>query len=70
MCFSDTLKVSIPASDRIEIPYAFRLPAMEGGYLLETFFIEEGKKETHMSRRYIKVGDKDIYSFYDPTVGY
>jgi len=68
--FSDTIKITIPSSDRIEIPYAFRLPAKADGYLLETFFREEGKKEKRISRRYIKVGNTDTYSFYDVPSGY
>ena len=63
--FIDTIKISIPSSDRIEIPYAFRLPDKADGYLLETFFTENGKTETRTSRRYIKVGNKDTYNFYD-----
>ena len=63
--FRDSIKISIPASDRVEIPYAFRLPVAADGYLLETFFTEDGKNETHISRRYIKVGNKDTYSFHD-----
>ena len=66
--FTDKIKISIPASDRIEIPYAFRLPAAADGYLLETFFGEEGKKEKRISRRYIKVGNKDGFSFYNLPV--
>ena len=63
--FSDTIKISLPASDRIEIPYAFRLPEKPDGYLLETFFTEDDKTETRTSRRYIKVGNHDTYKFYD-----
>ena len=66
--FTDKIKISIPAFDRIEIPYAFRLPAVADGYLLETFFVEEGKKEQRTSRRYIRVGNKKTYSFFDLPV--
>ncbi len=60
--FTNKINISIPASDRIEIPYSFRLSSIAHGYLLETFFTEEGKRT---SRRYIKVGNKDRYRFYD-----
>ena len=63
--FADKIRTSLPAFERIEIPYALKLPAIADGYLLETFFVEEGKKEKRMSRRYIKVGDKDKFNFYD-----
>jgi hypothetical protein len=66
--FTDKIKISIPASDRIEIPYAFKLPGVADGYLLETFFVEEGKKEIRTSRRYIRVGNKESYNFYDLPV--
>jgi hypothetical protein len=66
--FTDKIKVSLPASDRFEIPYTFKLPGMADGYLLQTFFTEEGKKEKRISRRYIKVGNKDTYNFYDLPV--
>ncbi|HET9825151.1 MAG TPA: hypothetical protein VFP87_07450 [Chitinophagaceae bacterium] len=66
--FADKIKISIPAFDRIEISYAFKLPAVAGGYLLETFFVEDGKKEKRISRRYIKVGNMDKYDFYDVPV--
>jgi beta-galactosidase/beta-glucuronidase len=67
--FSDTTRVSLPSSDRIEIPYAFRLPSEAGGYLLETFFTEQGKMEKRISRRYIKIGANDVNNFYDPPTG-
>ena len=63
--FADKIRTSIPPFERIEIPYALKLPAIADGYLLETLFVEEGKKENRMSRRYIKVGDKDKFNFYD-----
>jgi hypothetical protein len=66
--FTEKIKISMPASDRKEIPYAFRLPAVEDGYLLETFFTEEGEMEKLTSRRYIKVGNKETYHFYDVAV--
>jgi hypothetical protein len=62
---TNKINISIPASGRIEIPYSFKLPRIADGYLLETFFTEERKKQKRTSRRYIKVGNKDRYSFYN-----
>jgi len=39
------------------------MPGKADGYVLQTFFTEKGKKEKRMSRRYIKVGSMDTYSF-------
>lgn len=66
--FSETKPVDLPASDRVEIPYAFSLPTVADGYLLISEFTESGQKEKLISRRYIKVGKQDQYNFYDMPV--
>ena len=63
--YSETISVSLPASDRIRIPYSLTLPAVAGGYLLVSEFTEKGKKELLISRRYIKVGALEQYDFWD-----
>lgn len=63
--YSETISVSLPASDRIGIPYSFTLPVVAGGYLLVSEFTEKGKKEPLVSRRYIKVGALEQYDFWN-----
>lgn len=66
--FEDNMDVSIPASDRITIPYAFKLPGIPDGYLLKTAFQVQGEKSIKSSRRYIKVGHLQNYSFFELPV--
>lgn len=66
--YSVTLSINLPASDRVDIPYAFVLPIIPDGYLLTTEFIEEGTHDKLLSRRYIKVGAMDQYKFYEMPV--
>jgi hypothetical protein len=63
--YTNKIDVSLPATDRIEIPYGFRLPDKADGYLLETIFTEKGKREKYSSRRYLKIGESKSYKFYD-----
>jgi beta-galactosidase len=66
--FNDSLQIALPASDRMTIPYAFKLPEVPGGYLLKTSFHAEGAQGSKMSRRYIKVGQLMEYNFYELPV--
>ncbi len=66
--FTNELNVSIPPSDRVDIPHSFTLPKVADGYLLVSEFTENGKEEKLISRRFIKVGKKDQYSFYEIPV--
>lgn len=59
------LAVSLPALTRINIPAAIKLPEQSGGYLLVTEFVPEGKSQPVISRRYLKVGNTENYSFYE-----
>ncbi|MEJ7829612.1 MAG: hypothetical protein WKF91_15490, partial [Segetibacter sp.] len=45
--FTDAVSVSLPASDRIEIPYVFTLPTVPDGYLLVTEYTEKGKNDNY-----------------------
>jgi beta-galactosidase len=58
--------IELPASDRIEMAYNVKLPDIAGGYLVQTSFTEDGKKEKKLSRRYIRVGELAQYAFYTP----
>ncbi|WP_206614332.1 hypothetical protein [Chitinophaga barathri] len=60
--------IELPASDRIGMAYSLKLPDAADGYLLQTFFAEEGAKEKKSSRRYIRVGDMKQYNYYTPKV--
>jgi beta-galactosidase len=66
--FSDQLAVTLPPSERRDIPFGITLPAVAGGYMLETAFTEKGKTTKLKSRRYIKVGRQDQYDFYEPVI--
>ncbi|MGV3541521.1 MAG: hypothetical protein ACO1OQ_17015 [Rufibacter sp.] len=66
--YSQELPVTMHASDRMEIPYAFTLPQEPGGYVLETSFLEKGKTEKLLSRRFLKVGKQDQYSFFEAPI--
>lgn len=65
--FKDRLRIELPAADRVEMAYSFKLPNNADGYLLQTSFIKEGKTEKKSSRRYIKVGNAVKYNFYTPA---
>ncbi|HEY1114345.1 MAG TPA: hypothetical protein VGE66_12320 [Chitinophagaceae bacterium] len=62
------MAVTLPATERTELSYAFTLPKEAGGYLLETEFVPKGKGEPRLSRRYLKVGQLKQYHFYEPQV--
>jgi beta-galactosidase len=66
--FTDNISVDLAASDRVEIPYAFSLPKQSDGYLLVSEFIENGQTEKLISRRYLKVGKQDQYTFFELPV--
>ncbi len=63
--FRNKIPVILPAGDRLEIPVSLKLPEMPDGYLLQTYFIKEGSSEIKSSRRYLKVGQLEKYSFYE-----
>jgi len=60
-------KISIPAFFKKYKPINIQLPQTSGGYLLLSEFTPQVKQKTGMviSRRYIKVGKKDSYVFFD-----
>ena len=64
--YSNTINITIAAYERKEIPYSFSLPKITDGYLLETIFNETGDKEYHTSRRYIKVGSRNKFQYFEP----
>ncbi len=63
--YSDTFNQVLPASGRIDIPYEFELPDTSGGYLLVSEFKENTTDIKSLSRRYIKIGEKENYDFYE-----
>ena len=66
--YSDSIRVTLPASDRTTLPYAFKLPDVADGYLLTTTFRADGEKRAASSRRYLRVGQQAMYSYYEPPV--
>lgn len=58
----------LPACENKFIPICMDLPEKPGGYLILAEFVENGKKEPVLSRRYIKVGSAEEYSFYDVEI--
>lgn len=44
---------------KVNIPYLLNLPDMPGGYLLVAEYLQGGKTDPVVSRRYIKVGSED-----------
>jgi hypothetical protein len=63
--FVNKMTVILPAGDRLEISVSLKLPDRPDGYLLQTYFIKEGSSEIKSSRRYLKVGQLEKYSFYE-----
>ena len=63
----EQVAVVLPASDRIELAYALKLPITADGYLLQTDFIKQGGRTMKKSRRYIKVGNLPQYNFFTPA---
>jgi hypothetical protein len=68
MVYEDDLPVTLPSSDHIIIPYGFKLPEETDGYLLQTSFHADGEKDRVSSRRYLKIGQEQAYSFYEAPV--
>lgn len=63
--FNEQKRIVLPATDRIELPFSFKLPDVAGGYLLQTNFTKEGSSEIKTSRRYIKIGTLEKYLFFN-----
>jgi hypothetical protein len=66
--YEEDLPVTLPASDRMTIPYAFKLPDTPDGYLLQTSFHASGGQDLVSSRRYLKIGQQQVYNFYEPPI--
>jgi hypothetical protein len=66
-----TLRITIPAYLKTYLPVSIRLPQQEGGYLLLTQFTPDIEQNVNpvISRRYIKVGSKDVKEFYEVEIG-
>ena len=63
----EVYKISIPALLKTYLPVSISLPEKEGGYLLLTKFTPGIKQNVRpvLSRRYIKIGKKDVSAFYE-----
>ena len=57
--------VFLTAYERKQIPHSLVLPAVPGGYLLETVFKRTGSREGKKSRRFIRVGDLSQFQYYE-----
>ncbi|HOB83958.1 MAG TPA: glycoside hydrolase family 2 TIM barrel-domain containing protein [Bacteroidales bacterium] len=56
-------EISIPPYGRTDQPASLRLPSRNGGYLIVTEFQPSGGQQIFRSRRYIRIGDSEQYSF-------
>jgi hypothetical protein len=66
--FNDQINITLPGADKVEIAYGFQLPKIPDGYLLITEFQENGSESKKLSRRYIKIGKKESYDFFNLKV--
>jgi len=63
---TQTAEIVMQAYGRRPVPAVVQLPKGPGGYLLVAEFVPAGKFDKPVvSRRYIKVGDRASYEFYD-----
>ena len=62
--YSNTHSILIPKYYKTYMPVNIVLPKMPGGYLLIAKYKSEAMERVAISRRYIKVGEKDRYRFY------
>jgi len=63
--FEKQSEVTLSSLTRTNIPMSIELPTKSGGYLLVSEFISEGTSQPVISRRYIKVGKLDSYTFFE-----
>jgi hypothetical protein len=63
----NNVEISIPACGKCYVPTKLQLPKQSGGYLLLAEFKQAGidVPSPVISRRYIKVGKKDTYDYYE-----
>jgi beta-galactosidase len=61
------LRITIPAYLKTYLPVSLEIPKEEGGYLLVAQFTPDIEQNVSpvLSRRYIKVGSKDVTQFYE-----
>jgi len=60
-----SVSIEIPGYQKYYLPVSLSLPKQAGGYLLVAEFTPQNTKEKVISRRYIRVGNADNYTFYD-----
>ena len=58
-------EITLPAFENLYHPVCMTLPEETGGYLLIAKFVPKGDAQSVISRRYIKVGESDDYSYYE-----
>jgi len=63
--YRKNVDVFLTAYERKQIPHSIVLPAVPGGYLLETVFKRTGSREGKKSRRFIRVGDALQFQYYE-----
>lgn len=62
--WDDTVALDIRPNENKYVPMCLPLPEKPGGYVVVAEFYEDGQSPV-LSRRFIKVGELDSYSFYD-----
>ena len=63
--FSQEKDIEIPAFGKLNIPVIIEAPQTPGGYLITAEYSPFGKADVYISRRFVKVGDADSYSYFE-----
>lgn len=58
-------QVTVKPYGRSNIPVFLTLPDKPGGYLILSEFIQADSDEKRLSRRYIKVGESELYTYFE-----
>ena len=66
--YEKTMNVNLDPLTRTNYSVNIKLPDLTGGYLLTSEYLPEGSAQAIVSRRYIKVGSADQYTFHELPV--
>ncbi len=57
--------IVIPGYGSLDIPTILNIPSVPGGYTITAEYTQEGGTNTYVSRRFVKVGNTENYSYYE-----